>query len=79
MRKDCLDYVRVVVDAQLIWDCREQRVGRSDRLVVPELLDENVGASAADRVCDCDDSVQWPNERNPIFYIAGGLFEFEGQ
>src|SRR3981081_1692297 len=25
--------------------------------------------SAAERVCDCDEGVQCPNERNPIFFI----------
>jgi hypothetical protein len=26
-------------------------------------------ASEAERVCDCGDGVQWPNERNPIFFM----------
>ena len=28
-------------------------------------------ASDADAVCDCGDGVQWPNDRNPIFFMAG--------
>jgi hypothetical protein len=27
------------------------------------------GVSAAERACDCDESVQCPNERNPIFFM----------
>ena len=27
-------------------------------------------ASAAERVCDCGDGVQWPNDRNPIFFMT---------
>ena len=26
-------------------------------------------ASEAERVCDCGDGVQWPNDRNPIFFM----------
>jgi hypothetical protein len=28
-------------------------------------------ASAADRVADCGDGVQCPNDRNPIFFMTG--------
>src|ERR1700677_2289994 len=27
-------------------------------------------ASAAERVCDCGEGVQWPNERKPIFFMG---------
>jgi hypothetical protein len=27
--------------------------------------------SAAERVCDCGEGVQCPNERKPIFFIRG--------
>src|ERR1039457_5074195 len=30
-------------------------------------------ASAAERVCDCDEGVQCPNERKPIFFMEGNL------
>src|SRR5580704_10915259 len=34
--------------------------------------------SAADRVPDCGEGVQWPNERKPIFFIKISLlFRFE--
>src|SRR5258708_37753953 len=26
--------------------------------------------SAAERACECGDGVQWPNERNPIFFMV---------
>ncbi len=26
-------------------------------------------ASDAERVCDCGDGVQWPNDKNPIFFM----------
>jgi hypothetical protein len=26
--------------------------------------------SAAERACDCDEGVQCPNERNPIFFMG---------
>src|ERR1035437_9833457 len=29
--------------------------------------------SAAERVCDCDEGVQCPNERKPIFFMEGNL------
>src|SRR6478609_2465865 len=28
-------------------------------------------ASAPERVCDCDEGVQWPKERKPIFFMEG--------
>jgi hypothetical protein len=27
-------------------------------------------ASEADRVCDCREGVQWPNDKNPIFFMG---------
>src|SRR6476620_9496990 len=27
--------------------------------------------SAPERVCDCDEGVQWPKERKPIFFMEG--------
>ncbi len=29
--------------------------------------------SAAERVCDCDEGVQWPNDRNPMLFMPGNL------
>ena len=29
-----------------------------------------VSASAADRVCDCGDGVQWPKERKPMCFMG---------
>jgi hypothetical protein len=29
--------------------------------------------SAAERVCDCGEGVQCPNERKPIFFMKGNL------
>jgi hypothetical protein len=31
-------------------------------------------ASDADRVCDCGEGVQWPNDRKPIFFILFSKF-----
>src|SRR5580658_4041129 len=32
-------------------------------------------ASAAERVCDCGEGVQWPNERKPIFFMSKETIE----
>ncbi len=34
--------------------------------------------SAAERVCDCEEGVQCPNERNPIFFIQA-IYGFRGE
>ena len=31
--------------------------------------------SAAERVCDCDEGVQCPNERKPTFFMEGTLLQ----
>jgi hypothetical protein len=31
--------------------------------------------SAAERVCDCDEGVQCPNERKPTFFMEGNLLQ----
>ena len=46
------------VGAQLLG--RHGQVDRLEQRVAPPV-----------RVCDCGDGVQWPNDRNPIFFIAG--------
>jgi hypothetical protein len=30
-------------------------------------------ASEAERVCDCGDGVQWPNDKNPIFFMPNAI------
>jgi len=39
-------------------------------------------ASAAERVCDCGDGVQWPKERKPmcfmgVLYSSAQVFDYE--
>ena len=34
----------------------------------PSSMDCSI-ASEAERVCDCGDGVQWPKDRNPIFFM----------
>src|SRR5690349_7980180 len=41
--QDALHGVGVVLHAELVWDREQQRVGRLDRRVLGELLDEDVG------------------------------------
>ena len=41
--QDRFNDMRVIIDAKLIRDGQQQRVGLSDRLVLPELLDQHVG------------------------------------
>ena len=46
MGQNCLHDVRIVGDAELIWDGQQQRVGLRDRLVFPKLFDQDIRLSS---------------------------------
>jgi hypothetical protein len=45
--------MRVVGDAELIWNRQQDRIGFGDRLVLPKLLDENIRFSSVHTTEDC--------------------------
>lgn len=53
MLQNRLDDMGVVVDAELIGHCQEQRVGLGDGLVLLELLDERVWLRSVAAAEDC--------------------------
>jgi len=77
--QNCLHDMHIVGDAQLVWDGEQERVRLGDRLVFPELLDEDLWlscvATTEDRPCvlvkeaDCVLLLRAPSEVSTITVI----------